>query len=227
MIAHRRVADSVNSPALSPNRRYLAYLTYPYCSSPARLSDVTAGAAQFLPSVVAVLDLRTGATVRTASPDPGRPFWRVSWSPAGRRLLVGYSGYYDQLMIVDPAHPDYRSAYRVPAPKGCGYLSGSWTTAGIIAAEDCVGVPGLSPRHLVRLTRSGRQLDIVDLPDCINGFATQTGPARNSVVVETDIGYGSGACGKSGVRRFSTYTTGGALRTIVDQPLNGRSISLG
>jgi hypothetical protein len=84
----RTTNTTMSDIALSPNGRHLAYRTYPSCAAATPLSCAGRcnGPARYLPNVLGVLDLTTGAAVSGATDNPGHPIFGISWNPDGRRL---------------------------------------------------------------------------------------------------------------------------------------------
>jgi hypothetical protein len=223
----RTLPESAGSIALSPDGRTLSYMTYPASdpkpcgpvrqpASPIRIQWNPGGPAQFLPSVLAVVNLATGATVRAASPNPGNPPFSPSWSPDGTTIAVVRS---NSVQLVSAAHPDFATARQLRPPHGCGYVASTWTASGILAVLGCgKQVAALSPRSLVRLpdarVRGARSWR---LPACIDGVDLATDPTARRVLVQTDIGYGNGSCGLHQLGGWTTRVTtirGARLATI-------------
>jgi hypothetical protein len=193
--------------ALSPDGRELAYLTYPRpdrlpCAParqparPVRWQASTGGPAQFLPNVLAVVDLASGAVVRAATASRGQPPFDPAWSPSGSQIaVVSTAG--NTITLLSAAHPRFAAARRIRPPRGCGYVATTWTTTGLVAVLGCGRRgPDLSPRTLVRLSPTGRRAARWRLPSCIDGVRVVAGAAGRRVLVEADIGYGNGRpCG--------------------------------
>jgi hypothetical protein len=204
----RTLPQYASDVALSPNGRRLAYLTYPASTpqtcrpsrQPASPVDVLVnpgGPAQFLPSVVAVVDLASGATVRAATSSQGSPPSGPAWSPDGKSVAVTtYSGN-GSIVLLSAAHPDFTSAPQIRPPHRCGYIDVTWTVRGMFAVLGCDRQdPMLSPRTLVRLSATGHRVATWTLPACIDGVHAMADAAQTSVLVESDVGYGNGApCG--------------------------------
>jgi hypothetical protein len=201
----RTLPESAGAVALSPDGRRLAYLTYPASdpqpcgparqpASPVRVHVHNGGYVHFLPSVLAVVGLASGAVVRAPSGAPGSPPWSPAWSPDGTAIAVVRSG---AVQLLSASHPDFATARRLPPPRGCGYLTSTWTVSGILAVLGCgKQAPGLSPRTLVRLSAGGRRTHAWRLPACIGGIGLFADPTAAHVLVQADIGYGNGpACG--------------------------------
>lgn len=204
----RTLPESATDIALSPDGRKLAYITYPArnrqpCQPerqplrPVRTVVNPGGPAQFLPSVLAVASLATGATVRTAAPSPGRPFWDAAWSPDGRQIAAVYGGGDSPILVMPATRPRFSAARWIRPPRHCGYDAATWTMTGLTAVLGCGKQdPGLSPRTLVRLSAAGHPSARWQLPACIDGVQVLTDPAQRRVLVEADTGYGNGPCGK-------------------------------
>jgi len=205
----RAVAESVSDIALSPNGRDLAYLTYPEPDLPCAPSSqprsplkerATTGAAMFGPSVLAIVDLATGVTVRTASDAPGHQLSRPAWNPAGDHLADVYLGDLDEIVVVTAAEPDLSTAETIRAPSGCGWIAATWTTTGIVAVKGCgTESPMLSPQALVRLAPNGTAAQQWPLPSCIDGVLTRVDATFAHVIIEAIVGYGdTPPCGAAG-----------------------------
>lgn len=209
-----RVPESMAAISVAPNGDRLSYLTYPTCVVPPPCSGVCHGLELFLPNVLAVLDLQSGSVVRTATDTPGHPFFGSAWSPNGRQIVAGYTD--ERLLVMDADHPDFQHAARIPSPAGCAYFAPTWSVSGIVAAEDCRSEPGLSPSRLVRLDSAGRVTATWPLPKCINGLGLMSDPADDHVVVQADIGYGNGPCGRDW-RTQLLIPVGDHLRVLFDR----------
>lgn len=215
VVVVRHLRQDVGNIALSPDGSRLAYVTHPTCSVP-DCNGSCAGAAMFNPNVLAVLDLTTGRSTRTATDTPGHPLFGLSWSPDGQQIVAGYNGNRDQLLIFDAANPNFATAHRVPDPGGHGYSAPAWTTSGIVAAQES-GSGSLSPSRLVRVNADGKISATWSLPSCVNGIFTATNPTHKRLMVQSDIGYGNGSCSKKWTIRFAT-TIGTQLHTILEVP---------
>lgn len=196
----RTLPESAGSIALSPDGRKLAYLTYPASdpqrcrpasqpASPVRVQANPGGLPQFLPSVLAAVNLATGTVARAATGNPGNPAWSPAWSPDGSQIAVVYSG---SVELLSAAHPDFAAARRLRPPHGCGYLAATWTVTGLRAVLGCGKENvALSPRTLVGLSAAGHRSGSWRLPDCIDGVTLHADPTARHVLVEADIGYGN------------------------------------
>jgi WD40 repeat protein len=212
------IGEVVSDIALSPNGARLAYLTYPKCSYPYVGGDLEG----FLPNVLVVFTVATGASVRTATPDQGYPFFGVSWSPDSRRIVAGYAG--GQLLVLDASRPDFSTAARISARAGCVYEQAVWTTRGIVTAEACGGQGGIADSRVVRLNLAGEVTADWSLPRCTYARLS-TDPDQQMVVVEGLIGSGNGACSRLWAERFSLLTANG-LSTVVQIPGSARDLNL-
>ncbi|MHB1432538.1 MAG: hypothetical protein ACYCVZ_10535 [Streptosporangiaceae bacterium] len=203
----RTLPQGASAIALSPDARYLAYLTYPasdpkLCSAdhqptaPIHIQSNPGGLPGYLPSVVAVVNLATGAVVRAWTGNQGNPpFGGPAFSPDGKRIAIVFG---NAILLMSTAHPSFATARRLSPPHGCGYAAATWTKAGVLGVLGC-GHHGasLSPRTLVLLPAAGgRPTATWRLPACIDGVGLQADPTGRHVLVQSDIGYGSGAsCG--------------------------------
>jgi len=234
----RMLPQSAASVALSPDGRELAYLTYPASAprgcTPGRqpaspvLEQVNPGGGPvFLPNVVAVVNLSSGATVRAATSNPGNPPMTPAWSPDGSTIAVTDLAD-NSIVLLSAARPDFASAPRIRAPPGCGYATATWTVGGIVAVAGCgPQEPSLSPQALVWLSPAGRRTASSRLPGCIDGITAFTDPAFRRLLVQADVGYGDGPCGRphpggSSVRILAVHGT--ALDTIAVFPQDGTQL---
>jgi hypothetical protein len=211
--------EAATGIALDPNGTRLAYLADSGCVFPQACTGTcaSAGIARFSPNVLVVLDLRTGASVRTTTDNPGHPLGPPSWSPDGHRLLADYRGDQDQLFIFDGDHPNFASATRLKAAHGCGYRASLWTSSGIVAALNCGTDQPLSPTKIVRFDAGGHLSLSWPLPACINGLTIADDGLNGAVIVQAGIGYGMGKCQQPYVNRFAKLLPTG-LSTILDLP---------
>jgi WD40-like Beta Propeller Repeat len=200
----RTLPQSAQDIALSPDGRRLAYLTYPasdpqHCSPvrqparPLRFLANPGGLAQFGPSVLAVVNLTSGTLVR-AGGQPGSGPGAPLWSPDGSQMAVVLSG---KIAVLSASHPDLATAGQLSPPKGCGYVTATWTVRGIMAVLGCGKQdPALSPGTIVRLSAAGQRTASWQLPACVDGVGLRADPTARHVLVESDIGYGNGRpCG--------------------------------
>jgi WD40-like Beta Propeller Repeat len=201
----RVLPQSTGHPALSPDGSQLAYLTYPASqrhgcdpvkqpASPVREEVKPGGFNQFLPNVLAVVNLATGATVRAATSNPGQPPSSPAWSPDGTTIAV--TSLSDRsIVLLSAAHPDFASAPQIRARPSCAYSAVTWIAQGLIAVCNRAD-PALPPYRLVRLSPAGRQLASWRLPGCIDGIEPFADATLRHVLVEAYIGYGNGPpCG--------------------------------
>ena len=220
-------ADDVT---VSPDGQFLAYLTYPAAQActavrqPARpvRTVVISVPEQFNPSVVAVVDLATGATVRAATRNPGNPPSGLAWSPDGTMIATVDSAD-NSIALLSAAHPDFAAARRIDPPRGCGFVTSTWTRSGLIAVEGCGKQNvGLSPGTLVQISPSGQPGAAWRLAACINGVTVLTDPAARHVLVQEDLGYGNGPpCGTpepGGNEIRIAQVQGSRLRTVATWP---------
>ncbi len=206
----RVLAGSVSHIALSPDGRELAYLTYgasnprpcgPAVRQPAApvQARVTPGdPIQLLPNVVAVTGLFSGAIAESATSNLGQPPTAPAWSPDGSRIAVTSTSDHS-IALLSAVHPDFATAQRILPPRGCGYLTTTWTSAGLVAVAGCgQNAPDLLPQTLVRLSPGGQELARSRLPACVGGIQAFADPTGSHVLIQADIGYGSGPpCGIS------------------------------
>ncbi len=201
----RVLQQSADHAALSPDGSELAYLTYPASDrrscgpvkqpkSPVREALNSHGPVQFLPNVVAVVNLATGATVRAATSNPGQPPSSPAWSPDGTTIAV--TSLSDRsIVLLSAAHPDFASAPQIRARPSCAYSAVTWIAQGLVAVCNRAD-RALPPDHLVRLSPAGRQTASWPLPAGIDGVVPFADPPLGHVLVEADIGYGNGPpCG--------------------------------
>lgn len=231
----RTLGEPVDGMAVSPNSEQLAYLTQTRCiptSCPS--SSVCHGLAQPPPSVVVVLDLHSGRSVRAATANYRHDLTGLSWSPDAHHVVVGfagnvrkiagYAGPEYELVILDAADPNFRTARDVPNQPRCSYFAPSWTKTGIVASEGCAPDPGLSQDRLVRIDTTGAISAHWPLPACSSAGNTRTDPTHDDVLVEIRVGYGNGSCGKNWATRI-TRINGSSLHTVMNLP--GASVGIG
>ena len=190
----RTIGTDATDVAIDRYGDRIAYLTHPTCTS-WRCTGTCAGLEGELPNVLVVLDLKTGASLRTATDKVGHPLSTLRWSPDGTRIATIYSGDRQQLLVFDAARPSFSNAIRVTARTGCSYLAATWSGSGLIAAEAC-GTPAasFSPDRLVAIRLTGEPLASWPLPACIDGTELASTPDGSRTLVQTSIGYGNGSC---------------------------------
>lgn len=221
-------ADDVT---VSPDGQFLAYLTYPAAQActavrqperPVRTVLNPGGPEQFNPSVVAAVNLATGATVRAATRNPGNPPFGLAWSPDGTMIATVDSAD-NSIALLSATHPDFSAARTIDPPRGCGFVTSTWTRSGLIAVEGCGKQNiGLSPRKLVQISPSGQPGAAWRLAACINGVTVLTDPAAQHVLVEENLGYGNGRpCGvpkPGGYEIMIAQLRGNRLQTVATWP---------
>jgi dipeptidyl aminopeptidase/acylaminoacyl peptidase len=231
----RTMPQYASDAALSPDGRRLAYLTYPASApqpcrprrqpaSPVQVLVNPGGPIQFLPSVVAVADLGSGAVVQAATSSPGNPPSGPAWSPDGKSIAVTDSGT-GSVVLLSATQPNFASAPRIRPPHRCGYIDVAWTVRGPVAVLGCNRQHiALSPQTLVQLSASGRRVAAWTLPACIDGVHAMTDATQTSLLIESDVGYGNGApCGSPPLARWAIQlaTAGPSrLKTIAVYPQN-------
>jgi hypothetical protein len=220
-------ADDVT---VSPDGQFLAYLTYPAAQActavrqPARpvRTVIISVPERFNPSVVAAVNLATGATVRAATRNPGNPPFGLAWSPDGTMIATVDSAD-NSIALLSATNPDFSTARRIDPPRGCGFVTSTWTRSGLIAVEGC-GKQNvdLSPRKLVQISPSGRPGAAWQLAACISGVTVLTDPAARHVLVEENLGYGNGRpCGvpePGGYEIRIAQVRGNRLQTVAAWP---------
>ena len=204
----RTLPQAASDIAISPDGRDLAYLTYPASNpqgcgpdrqptAPIHFQSNPGGLPGYLPSVLAVVDLGTGAVVRAWTGNQGNPpSGGPAFSPDGSRIEVVLGS---SILLMPAARPSFAGAQRLAPPRGCGYVASTWTRAGVIGVLGCGrGNSALSPRTLVLLPTGGGPPATTTwrLPACIDGIGLYPDPTARHVLVQSDIGYGTGApCG--------------------------------
>ena len=150
----------------------------------------------FNPNVVAAVNLATGATARAATRSPGNPPSGLAWSPDGT-MIAAVDSADNSIALLSAAHPDFSTARTIGPPRGCGFVTSTWTRSGLIAVEGCGSQDiDLSPGKLVQISPSGQPGAGWRLAACTDGVTVRTDPAAQHVLVEEDLGYGSGRpCG--------------------------------
>lgn len=229
----RVLPQSASDIALSPDGRELAYLTYPAsdhqgCGTtrqparPVRIQFNPGGVAQYGPSVLAVVNLATGAVASAWTGNEGDTPSGPAWSPDGTRIAVVLGG---SILTMPAARPSFATAQRLRPSRGCGYVATTWTTAGVLGVLGCGRQsPALSPRTLLRLPAAGGQPTASwRLPACIDGISLLADPTARHVLIQADLGYGNGpSCGN-----YHTWTSrvaeirGSKLVTVAVFPQNG------
>jgi dipeptidyl aminopeptidase/acylaminoacyl peptidase len=205
----RTVSDTMSYVTLSPDGHRLAYVTYPSCAAATPYvcpggprAECSGGPAASLPNVLGVLDLTTGATVRSGTDNVGHPILEPTWSPDGKQLAVTYPGEQDGVLITSATRPELRSAPKLRAPAHCTYGAPAWTVSGIVVSRACpLKDPlaqtryGAHPDALALVSSAGRVSQLWPLPRCVDGITSVTDPQRRAVLVQSTIGYGNDACG--------------------------------
>lgn len=210
----RTIPENVSDLALNPAGTKIAYLTQPTCST--RIcSGTCAGAAEFNPSVLVVLDLSTGRSTRTSTDNPGHPLMSPAWSPDGTQIVAVYLGDATALLRFDARAPDFATATPIAARPGCAYIATTRTRTGFVSAETCGNPVLLSPRRLVETTATGAVQASWPLPDCIDGLTLTSTPSGSRTLVEADIGYGNAACSTPQLTRIAEID-GARLRTVTE-----------
>jgi hypothetical protein len=226
----RTLPQYADDVTVSPDGQFLAYLTYPAAQActpvrqPARpvRTVITSVPEQFNPNVVAAVNLATGATVRAATRNPGNPPFGLAWSPDGTMIATVDSAD-NSIALLSATHPDFSTARRIDPPRGCGFVTSTWTRSGLIAVEGCgTQDVDLSPRKLVQISPSGRPGAAWQLAACIDGVTVLTDPAARHVLVEEDLGYGNGRpCGvpkPGGYEIRIAQVRGNRLQTVAAWP---------
>ncbi len=227
----RVLPQYADDATVSPDGQFLAYLTYPAAQActpvrqpqrPVRTVINPGGPEQFNPNVVAVVNLATGATVRAATRNPGNPPFGLAWDPDGTMIATVDSAD-NSIALLSAAHPDFSTARRVDPPRGCGFVTSTWTRSGLVAVEGC-GKQNvdLSPGKLVQISPSGQPSATWRLAACIDGVTVLTDPAAEHVLVEENLGYGNGRpCGvpkPGGYEIRIAQVRGDRLQTVATWP---------
>lgn len=197
---------------LSPNGDEIAYVTFLNCAA-ATPSELV----RFGPNVLVVMKLSNGTSQRTPTDMPGHPVGGLTWSPNGRNIAASYSGNTSRILIFSATRPNFERSYRVPnpsMPKGCSFVTPTWTHNGIVAAEGCGGTPPSPFRRLVLLTNTGLIKRSWTLPACVGGISTTATPRSPTVIVVMNVGYGNGSCGTHVYEELASLQPHG-LRTIL------------
>jgi hypothetical protein len=226
----RVLPQYADEATVSPDGQFLAYLTYPAVQTctPVRQPErpvrtvINTGPEQFNPNVVAAVNLANGATVRAATRNPGNPPSGLAWSPDGTMIATVDSAD-NSIALLSATHPDFSTARKIDPPRGCGFVTSTWTRSGLIAVEGCgTQNVGLSPRELVQISPSGQPGAAWRLAACINGVTVLTDPAAQHVLVEENLGYGNGRpCGApnpGGYEIRIAQVRGNRLQTVATWP---------
>lgn len=225
----RTIKEPIFGMVLSPDGIRIAYRTYPTCAKRGGPSRKTSGGGVvYLPNVLAVVNLRTGARVATATEQPGHPFEGIAWSPDGAEIAVGYEGDPPRVLLLDSSHPSFHGARALRARRGCSYFGPAWTRMGIIVIEGCSAEPLVSPDRLVRINNDGVVVQHWTLPACIDGIGMVIDSRFSNILIEMGIGYGATPpCGREyflaqvarlvdGHMAFVTQTVVGGIGAIDD-----------
>ena len=205
----------------SPDGRSIAYLTRPKCRIyPVCPTVCSSWGYGHLPNVLAVLDIGTRKSVRTATPDPENPFFGIFFSHDSRRILTTYYGPSAEIaMVLDAAHPSFNKATRIPAPKHCQLIALAWSGDSILSAEGCGSGPAdLNETAMLDTHVTGRILHSWPLPACINGLDALTSPDGRDVLVNPHINNGDGDCATHATMSDLMTLHNDSLRTVIRIP---------
>jgi hypothetical protein len=196
----RTLPGSADQAAVSPDGRELAYLTYPAnqpqpCAPSRQPAEpiqqgLPSNGPSLILSVLVIVNLSSGATLRTSTGYTYNSLDSPTWSPDGTRIAVTYGQH--SIEEMSPDHPEFALPPPIRAAKGCWYGSAAWTATGLVAVSGCGGLTtGLPAQKLLLLSPAGRQTGSWHLPDCIDGAQVHADPSGQHVLVEMDIGYGN------------------------------------
>lgn len=196
----RTLPGSAWQAAVSPDGRELAYLTYPADQpqpcAPSRqpAKPIQEGLPSIGPSlilsVLVIVNLSSGATLRTSTGATYNSLAEPTWSPDGTRIAVIYGEH--SIEEMPAAHPEFALPPPVRAAKGCWYGSAAWTVTGLVAVSGCGGPStGVQPQKLLGLSLTGQLTGSWQLPACLGGAQVNADPTGRHVLVEMRIGYGN------------------------------------
>jgi hypothetical protein len=217
-LAVRTIAEDVSGLVLNPAGTKIAYLAQPTCRTET-CHSACAGLAAYPPNVLVVMDLPSGRSTRTSTESPGHPLMGLSWSPDGTQIAAAYWGNTNKVLRFNALAPSFALARPITARPGCEYIATTWTRSGIVSAEGCGSDGLLSPGRLVETTLTGAVRASWPLPQCVGRVILTSTAGRAGALVQTDIGYGNGACSAPSANGYSPLTRiatidGARLRTV-------------